>query len=85
LNAAGVTNQEIELVADGSMRSKKILAREPNCCCSANELARYGPSDVLVLPWNLASEISVIMSELVPDARCWKAVPAMTLLGPCEF
>jgi len=46
-----------------------------------NELARYGPSDVLVLPWNLASEISVIMSELVPDARCWKAVPAMTLLG----
>ena len=82
LNAAGVTNQEIELVADGSIEKQgKFLPGSRIAVVAPNELARYGPSDVLVLPWNLASEISVIMSELVPDARCWKAVPAMTLLG----
>jgi hypothetical protein len=82
LNAARVTSQEIGLVADGSVEKQgKYLPGSRIAVVAPSELAQYGPSEILILPWNLASEISVINAELVPDAQCWKAVPTMTRLG----
>jgi hypothetical protein len=82
MNAAKVSSQEIGLVADGSIEKQgKYLPGSRIAIVAPSELAHYRPSELLILPWNLASEISAINAELLPDAQCWKAVPTMTRLG----
>jgi hypothetical protein len=79
LNAAGTTSDEIVFVVDGSSEKQgKYLPGSRVPVVAPEELKRLKPSDVLVLPWNIAPEIVMRVAELAPDAHCWKAVPSMT-------
>jgi C-methyltransferase C-terminal domain len=44
-------------------------------------LADSAPTDVLVLPWNIAAEIVGVLATLVPDATAWAAIPEMRTLS----
>jgi hypothetical protein len=82
LNAAGVTADQILLCVDGSFEKQgKYLPGSRIRVAPPEELAGTDPSDVLVLPWNIAPEIAEIVDRLTPDARSWVAVPAMATIG----
>lgn len=82
LNAAGATADDLLAVADGSEEKQGNLlpgSRVP--VIVPTELPALQPTDVLVLPWNLADEIVPIVARLSPAARCWTAVPEMQARG----
>ena len=82
LNAANVTSADISLVADGSAQKQgKFLPGSRIPVVAPQEFGRFEPSDVLILPWNIAPEITQLVADLAPEARCWIAVPSMTLLA----
>jgi hypothetical protein len=83
LNAAGVTNADIALIADGSSEKQgKYLPGSRIPVVAPTALASADPTDVLILPWNLAAEIAALVAELTPGARCWTAVPSMIQVTP---
>lgn len=80
MNAAGVSARDVVLVADGnSYKQGKLLPGTGVPIVAPSALARATPTDVLILPWNIASEIIPLVAGLVPTARCWTAVPNMRL------
>jgi hypothetical protein len=81
LNAAAVRASDIAAVADGSPEKQgKYLPGTRIPVIAPGALAAYTPTDVLILPWNIAAEISPIIAQLVPDARRWVAVPELRAL-----
>jgi hypothetical protein len=83
LNAAGASSADLAAVVDGSVEKQgKWLPGSRVPVLAPAVLTELAPSDVLVLPWNLASEIRPLVAALAPDARCWTAVPAMAPIAP---
>tara|TARA_B100001094_G_C17820187_1_gene618105 strand:- start:113 stop:265 length:153 start_codon:yes stop_codon:yes gene_type:complete len=39
------------------------------------------PTDVLILPWNIAEELSSNIKNLAPNANIWIAQPSMKKLN----
>lgn len=82
LNAAGATASDLIGVVDGSSEKQgKWLPGSRVPIIEPAALVELTPSDVLVLPWNLASEIVPLVNHLVPRARCWAAIPTIRPLG----
>jgi hypothetical protein len=82
LNAAGVTADQVLLCVDGSIEKQgKYLPGSHIRVVPPEELVGADPSDVLVLPWNIAPEIATIIDRLTPDARSWVAVPSMKIIA----
>ena len=82
LNAAHVSNERISLVADGSPEKQgKFLPGSRIRVVAPSTLVEASPTDVLILPWNLAAEIVPLLNDLLPDATCWTAVPRMRRLS----
>ena len=44
------------------------------------QLSDGRPTDVLILPWNIAPELAERIKVLAPNARIWVAQPAMRQL-----
>lgn len=82
MNAADVRADDLVLVVDGSeAKQGKYLPGSHVRVAAPSELAGADPDDVLVLPWNIAPEISRLVAELTPGAACWIAVPEMREIG----
>jgi hypothetical protein len=83
LNAAGANAADLLVVADGSPEKQgRWLPGSRIPIVAPDQLADRGPHHVLVLPWNIADEIVGVLTELVPAATAWAAVPHMrTLTG----
>lgn len=82
MNAADVTAADLVVVVDGSEAKQGTFLPGSHVPVAApSELAATAPDDVLVLPWNIAPEISRLVAELTPDAACWIAVPEMREIG----
>ncbi|MDR7255337.1 hypothetical protein J2X46_004339 [Nocardioides sp. BE266] len=82
MNAADVRSDDLALVVDGSeAKQGKFLPGSHVPVAAPSELASAAPDDVLVLPWNIAPEISRLVAELTPGAACWIAVPEMREIG----
>jgi hypothetical protein len=78
LNAAGVTNLDVTFVVDGSSEKQgKFLPGSRIPVVAPERLTAFDPTDVLILPWNLAREIAPLVADLTPAAQCWTAVPTM--------
>ena len=45
------------------------------------ELNSINPTDVLILPWNIADELTSKIKSLAPAARIWVAQPSMKQLN----
>ncbi|WP_416953607.1 methyltransferase domain-containing protein [Nocardioides sp. T5] len=82
MNAAGVRSDDLVVVVDGSEAKQGTFLPGSHVPVAApSTLAAAAPDDVLILPWNIAPEISGLVAGLVPDASCWIAIPEMRELG----
>ena len=82
LNAAAATSKDLLAVADGSHEKQgRFLPGSRVPIVTPDDLAALDPTDVVILPWNLSSEIVPILGERVPAAHAWIAVPHMQQVG----
>jgi hypothetical protein len=82
MNAAGVRRDDLAVVVDGSVAKQgKFLPGSQVPVVAPTDLPQYGADDVLILPWNIADEISGILATLVPETTSWVAVPEMRALS----
>jgi len=81
LNAVGHLSKTLAYVVDASREKQgKFLPGSQVPVLSPEQLGSGNPTDVLILPWNIASEISSRIRCLVPNARIWVAQPEIRRL-----
>lgn len=81
LNTIGDAAKVLRYVVDASYEKQgKFLPGSQIPVLSPLELAIANPTDVLILPWNIANEISELIRLAVPKARIWVAHPEMRML-----
>lgn len=81
LNSVGTPSSTIKYVVDASFEKQgKFLPGSQIPVFSPDSLGEANPTDVLILPWNIASEIAAKVRERVPNARIWVAQPRLMQL-----
>lgn len=81
LNAVGEASRTLAYVVDASKEKQgKFLPGSQVPVLAPEQLASANPSDVLILPWNIAPELAERIRELTPNARIWVAQPKMRQL-----
>ena len=81
LNAAGVRRHDLSYVVDGSVEKQgRFLPGSAVPVYEPAHMAAEPPADVVVLPWNIATEIVPLVRSLAPHASVWVAIPEMTRL-----
>lgn len=81
LNAVGDAARTLAYVVDASTEKQgKFLPGSQVPVLAPEQLASAQPSDVLILPWNIAAEIAQRIRSLTPSARIWVAQPEMRQL-----
>ena len=82
LNAVGEASKTLEYVVDASHEKQgKFLPGSQVPVLSPEKLSSINPTDVLILPWNIAEELTLKIKSLAPGARIWVAQPSMTKLN----
>ena len=82
LNAVGEASKTLEYVVDASHEKQgKFLPGSQVPVLSPEKLSSINPTDVLILPWNIAEELALKIEALAPGARIWVAQPSMTKLN----
>jgi hypothetical protein len=82
LNAVGEASKTLEYVVDASYEKQgKFLPGSQVPVLSPEKLNSINPTDVLILPWNIAEELKLKIKSLAPGARIWVAQPSMTKLN----
>jgi hypothetical protein len=79
LNACGVTASDLLCVADRSpAKQGKLLPGSHLPVVAPEALAAICPDDVVILPWNIADEITAELHPLrASGCRLWVAVPEL--------
>ena len=78
LNAAGEVSKYLTYVVDASKEKQgKFLPGSGIPVIAPEQLGLCNPTDVLILPWNLAPEISKHVRRILPNARIWIAQPKL--------
>jgi len=81
LNAVGEASKTLKYVVDASPEKQgKFLPGSQVPVLAPEQLASANPSDVLILPWNIAQELAEMVRLMVPKARIWVAQPKMNQL-----
>ena len=81
MNAAGVRADDLVVVVDGSeAKQGRYLPGTHVPVAAPPALSTAGADDVLILPWNIAPEISRLVAGLAPGAASWIAIPEMRRL-----
>ena len=81
LNAVGPASRTLAYVVDASREKQgKFLPGSQVPVLAPQQLASAQPSDVLILPWNIAPELAERIRLLTPAARIWVAQPTMRQL-----
>tara|TARA_B100000900_G_C20601046_1_gene725603 strand:- start:2224 stop:3465 length:1242 start_codon:yes stop_codon:yes gene_type:complete len=82
LNAVGEASRTLKYVVDASHEKHgKFLPGSQVPVLSPEKLNSENPHDVLILPWNIADELSSNIKKLAPDANIWVAQPSMKKLN----
>lgn len=82
LNAVGEASKTLEYVVDASHEKQgRFLPGSQVPVLSPEKLNSINPTDVLILPWNIAEELTLKIKSLAPGARIWVAQPSMTKLN----
>ncbi len=78
LNAVGEASKTLAYVVDASHEKQgKFLPGSQVPVLPPDQLSIKSPTDVLILPWNIAQELSRIIRETLPNARIWVAHPTI--------
>lgn len=81
LNAVGEASKILAYVVDASSEKQgKFLPGSQIPVFAPEELCKANPSDVLILPWNIAPELSHLIRQFTGKARIWVAHPVMRKL-----
>jgi hypothetical protein len=81
LNAVGEQSKTLEYVVDASNEKQgKFLPGSQVPVLAPEQLVSANPTDVLILPWNIANELAEQIRRLTPFARIWVAHPKMRQL-----
>jgi hypothetical protein len=81
LNAVGEASKTLKYVVDASPEKQgKFLPGSQVPVLAPEQLCDGSPTDVLILPWNIAPELAERIKVLAPNARIWVAQPAMRQL-----
>jgi 2-polyprenyl-3-methyl-5-hydroxy-6-metoxy-1,4-benzoquinol methylase len=81
LNAVGDAAKILKYVVDASSEKQgKFLPGSQVPVLAPERLASANPSDVLILPWNIAQELAENIRLLAPNSRIWVAQPMMRQL-----
>ena len=82
LNAVGEESKILKYVVDASHEKHgKFLPGSQVPVLAPEKLNSVNPSDVLILPWNIANELSENIKKLAPEANIWVAQPSMKKLN----
>lgn len=78
LNAVGDASKTLVYVVDASTEKQgRFLPGSQVPVLAPDQLNLANPSDVLILPWNIAPELASRIRQLSPDVRIWVAQPCM--------
>jgi len=81
LNAVGEASKTLGYVVDASKEKQgKFLPGSQVPVLAPEQLASASPTDVLILPWNIATELAERIRVLAPNARIWVPHPMMRQL-----
>ena len=59
--------------------SKINIYRKPYSNFTSDELDKFKPDFVLILPWNIADEIKSLLSFRLPNCKFLTAVPELNI------
>ncbi len=78
LNAVGESSKTLKYVVDASGEKQgKFLPGSQIPVLEPEKLSSADPTDVLILPWNIAEELADRIRSLAPKARIWVAQPSL--------
>ena len=78
LNAVGESSKTLKYVVDASSEKQgKFLPGSQVPVLEPEQLSSADPTDVLILPWNIAGELADRIRFLAPKARIWVAQPSL--------
>ena len=81
LNSIGEASRVLKYVVDASPEKQgRYLPGSQIPVFAPKELNKANPTDILILPWNLADEIGSAVREYCPTARIWIAQPQLKQL-----
>ena len=81
-NAVGDASKTLKYVVDASYEKQgKFLPGSQVPVLAPEHLNSANPTDVLILPWNIAEELSSNIKNLAPNANIWIAQPSMKKLN----
>jgi hypothetical protein len=76
LNAVGKEARNLKYVVDGSVEKQgKFMPGSQVPILAPTALAQDPVDDVLILPWNLSTELTALVAQLAPASRSWLAMP----------
>jgi hypothetical protein len=84
LNAMNIESNLLLGIADVSLeKQRRFMPPHGTKICSPKELFAASPTDIVIFPWNIVSEIaSYIRSNLGDNVRIWCAIPNMHEIKP---
>jgi hypothetical protein len=78
LNAVGDAARTLTYVVDGSREKQgKFLPGTQALVIAPDEMSARPVDHVLILPWNISSELRELVGQFLPLARVWVALPGM--------
>lgn len=78
LNAVGTIAKKINYVVDASPEKHgRYLPGSKIPVIPPSHLTKVNPTDILILPWNLAEEISKTIKTKLPKVKVWIAQPTI--------
>lgn len=78
LNAVGSASKIIKYVVDASPEKQgKFLPGSQIPVLSPAQLDLISPTDVVILPWNISTEIKQLIGHVCPNAKIWVAQPEL--------
>ena len=78
LNATGSASRQFQVVFDGS--PEKVGKFLPGSAIPIVDRSAFQPGlydDILILPWNIAQEVSAALRAVDPTIRLWRAIPQL--------
>jgi len=80
LNSTQIDPNLIHAIADVSLeKQKRFMPPHGIRIISPQELSSEDPTDILIFPWNIKSEIAVYLRDSLGDeVRLWCAIPTMS-------
>jgi hypothetical protein len=80
LNSAQIDSNLIHAIADISLeKQERFMPPHGIRIISPQELSSEGPTDILIFPWNIKSEIaSYLRDSLGDEVKLWCAIPNMS-------